>query len=282
MEKKALGWTGIPVAVVGQGTWRMGESRASRAREVAALHLGMELGMTHIDTAELYGGGHAEEIVAEAITGHRRHQAFIASKVMPNHASRRGTVAAAEKSLRRLRTDYLDLYLLHWPGRHPIADTMAGLDDLVQAGKVRFVGVSNFDVEEIAEAWATGVRIACNQVLYQLAQRGIERELVPWCREHRVAVVGYTPLAGRGFPGERSQGHAVLADIARRHRKTPRQVALRFLTRDPDLFTIPKASDPEHVRENAGATGFALEADEVAEIDRAFPAPHRRVPLATA
>jgi diketogulonate reductase-like aldo/keto reductase len=283
MEAKPFGWTGVDVPFAGQGTWRMGESRRAREREVAALRLGIDLGMTHLDTAEMYGRGGAEEIVAEAIADRRRDDLFLVSKVLPQNASRRGTVKAAESTLQRLRIDHLDLYLLHWPGRYPIGETMTGMDDLVRAGKVRFAGVSNFDVEELDEAIDAaselGLRLACNQVHYQLASRGIERDLLPLCREREIAVVGYTPL--REFPGERSKGYSVLQSIGEKHGRTPRQVALRFLTREPELFTIPKAVDPDHVRENAGATGFSLDEDDVAAIDAAFPAPKRRVPLAT-
>jgi diketogulonate reductase-like aldo/keto reductase len=283
MERKAFGWTGVEVAVIGQGTWRMGESRSARAAEIAALELGLELGETHVDTAELYGDGGAEKVVAEAIAGRRRDDLFVVSKVLPENASRRGTIRAAERSLRRLGVDYLDLYLLHWPGRHPIGETMAAMEDLVRAGKTRYVGVSNFDVGELGEAMAalTGERLACNQVLYSLGARGIERELIPLCGQHGVAVVGYTPFRKGGLPGRGSAGDRVLGEIAARHGATPRQVALRFLTRLPGVFSIPKAVDPAHVRDNAGATGFALDEADVAAIDRAFPAPRGRVPLAT-
>jgi diketogulonate reductase-like aldo/keto reductase len=284
MDPKCFGWTGVAVPPIGQGTWRMGESRAARTREVAALEAGLDLGLTHIDTAEMYGSGGAERVVAAAIAGRRRDDLFLVSKVLPENATRRGTVRACERSLERLRTDHLDLYLLHWPSSHPIGETMAAMEDLVRDGKVRFVGVSNFDVPELTEAMAalTRVRLACNQVLYNLGARGIERKLVPLCREHGIAVVGYTPLAKGGFPARASSGFHTLAEIADRHGATPRQVVLRFLTRSPELFTIPKAVDLRHVRENAEAASFELGPEEIAAIDRAFPAPRRRVPLATA
>ncbi len=279
MERKPFGHTGIDVAVIGQGTWHMGESRRERERERAALDLGIDLGLTHIDTAEMYGSGGAEEVVAAAIAGRRRSDLFLVSKVLPQHASYRGTMHAAEQSLRRLRTDYLDLYLLHWPGSHPIADTMGAMEALVAAGKVRFIGVSNFDVEEMRAAMGAlkRERLACNQVLYNLAQRGIERELIPFCEREGVAVVGYTPFGG--MPRRASKGLKVLAQIAARHGKTPRQVALAFLTRSPALFTIPKTVNLDHVRENAGAR-FELTPADMSAIDTAFPAPAQRVPLA--
>jgi diketogulonate reductase-like aldo/keto reductase len=280
METKEFGWTGIPVAAVGQGTWHMGESRRQRGREVEALRLGLDLGLTHVDTAEMYGSGAAEEIVAEAIRGRRRSDLFLVSKVLPQNASYAGTVRAAEASLRRLRTEHLDLYLLHWPGRHPLAETMGAMEDLVAAGKIRHLGVSNFDPEEMREAAAalSRERLACNQVLYNLTHRGIELDLVPYCHEMGIAVVGYTPFGG--FP-RRGEALRVLEDLAARHGKTPRQVALRFLTRLESVFAIPKASTPEHVRENAGACDFSLSPDDIAALDRAFPPPSRPVPLAT-
>jgi diketogulonate reductase-like aldo/keto reductase len=277
METKLFGWTGALVPVIGQGTWRMGESRRDRERELAALVLGLDLGLTHIDTAEMYGRGGAEEVIARAVRGRRRSDLFLASKVLPEHASYKGTIRAAEQSLRRLGTDYLDLYLLHWSGRHPIAETMGAMEHLVAAGKIRFVGVSNFDVEEMRAALAvlTHARLACNQVMYHLGARGIERDLIPFCERESIAVVGYTPFGD--FPARNT---GVLSEIGARHGKTPRQVVLRFLTRAPGVFAIPKTSNPEHVRENAGAAGFTLTQAEVAAIDATFPAPKRRVPLA--
>jgi diketogulonate reductase-like aldo/keto reductase len=282
MESKAFGWTAGPVAVIGQGTWHMGDSRRTRAAEVAALTLGLDLGLLHIDTAELYGSGGAEEMIGEVLRGRDRSRIFLTSKVMPQNASYRGTIAAAERSLQRLRVDHLDLYLLHWPGRHPIEETMRAMEDLVASGKIRFIGVSNFDVDELDAAMRalTRQRIASNQVLYNLATRGIERELVPFCERAGIAVVGYTPFGG--WPRRGSQALRALSEIGVRHGRTPRQVALRFLTRGPTLFAIPKALDPEHVRENAGGAGFELDDEDLAAIDRAFPAPRRAVPLATA
>jgi len=269
------------VPVIGQGTWRMGDARRARDAEVAALKLGLELGLTHIDTAEMYGQGGAEELVAAAIRGTRRSELFIVSKVLPENASYDGTIRAAEQSLRRLRLDYLDLYLLHWSGNHPIADTMRAMEDLVAAGKIRLLGVSNFDVDEIRQAMAalTRQRLACNQVLYNLSTRGIERDLIPFCAREGIAVVGYTPFGN--LPRAGSKEWTVLETIGRLYDKTPRQVALRFLTRGESLFAIPKATDVAHVRENAGATDFTLTDADISAIDRAFPAPRGKGPLAT-
>ena len=267
MIARRFGSTGVDVPVIGQGTWHMGESRRAQRDEIAALRVGLELGLTHIDTAEMYGDGGAERIVAQAITGHPREALFVVSKVLPSNASYAGTIAACERSLERLGTDYLDVYLLHWwSGQHPIADTMRAMATLVKRGLTRFVGVSNFDVGEMKQAQAvlTDVRLACNQVLYHLRDRAIERELVPHCERQQVAVVGYTPLARGGFMRE------PVVEIARRHGRTPRQVALNFLTRRASLFAIPKASRPEHVRENAGALDFTLTAEELLRIDSAF------------
>jgi diketogulonate reductase-like aldo/keto reductase len=221
--------------------------------------------MTHIDTAEMYGDGGAERIVADAIRG-QRDRVFLASKVLPSNASHSGTIRACEASLRRLRTDHLDLYLVHWwPERHPIEETMGAMAELANRGLTRLVGVSNFDVPQWRRAQAAvGERLlACNQVLYHLRDRAIEEDVLPHCERKRAAVVGYTPLARGGYM------RGVVADIARRHGRTPRQVALSFLTRRPSLFTIPKATDPTHVRENAGALDFTLTREEVRAIDGA-------------
>jgi len=260
---RAFGPTGVPVAVIGQGTWRMGEKPERRRSEVAALRLGLELGMTHVDTAEMYGDGGAERVVAEAIAG-QRDRVFLASKVLPSNASHAGTVRACEASLRRLRTDRLDLYLLHWwSERHPVAETMRAMADLVRRGLTRLVGVSNFDVSQMRKAQdALGdLPLASNQVPYHLRDRGIEEDVLRHCERRRVAVVGYTPLARGGYM------RGIVADIARRHGRTPRQVALNFLTRRRALFTIPKATDPAHVRENAAALDFALTRAELRAID---------------
>jgi len=277
METRPFGWTGIQVPVIGQGTWHMGETTATRARDVAALRLGIELGMTHIDTAEMYTG--AEEVVGEAIRSVRRSDLFIVSKVLPSNGSYAGTIAAAERSLRKLQTDRIDLYLLHWPGSYPISETMRAMEDLVQSGKVRFIGVSNFEVAEMKEAMAalSRERLACNQVLYRLPLRGIEWDVIPFCAREQIAVVGYTPF-GYGPAGKRGNLQ-VLKEIAARHGKTVHQIVLRFLTRLPGVFTISKASRSEHVRENATAADFDLTAKEIEAIDRIFPPPRKKEPL---
>jgi diketogulonate reductase-like aldo/keto reductase len=262
---RPFGPTGIPVSVIGQGTWRMGENASRRREEVAALRLGIELGMTHVDTAEMYGDGGAERVVAEAIAG-QRDGVFLATKVLPSNASRAGTIEACEASLKRLRTDRVDLYLLHWwSDRHPIGETMGAMLELEKRGLTRWVGVSNLDVSQMRQAQeALGdVPLVCNQVLYHLRDREIEQELLPYCQRRRVAVVGYTPLARGGFMKD------AVAAIARKHGRTPRQVALNFLTRRPSLFTIPKASHADHVRENAGALDFTLAPAELRAIDGA-------------
>ena len=278
MERRRFGPLADRVAVVGQGTWQL-DARKRRAAETA-LRRGLDLGMTHVDTAELYGP--AEEIVAEAIAG-RRDEVFLVSKVLPRNASRRGTIAACERSLRHLDTDRLDVYLLHWPGEHPLADTIAAFEDLVAAGKIRAWGVSNFDVDDLEDAYAIAGdgRIACNQVLYHLKERAIEHEVVPWCERHGVVVVGYSPFGSGSFPGPRSAGGRVLQEIADAHGATPRQVALRFLVRRPSTFAIPKAANAEHVAENAGADAFVLSEHEVARLDAAFPlgAPPSELPM---
>ena len=263
MITRPFGPTGLPVAVIGQGTWRMGEQPGRRRDEVAALRLGIELGMTHIDTAEMYGDGGAERVVGEAIAG-QRDRVFLASKVLPSNASHAGTIRACEASLRRLGTDHLDLYLLHWwSDRHPIEETMRAMTELARRGLTRFVGVSNCEVDQLRQAQAAlgKVPIVCNQVPYHLRDRAIEAEVLPHCERNRVAVVGYTPLARGGYM------RGVVADVARKHARTPRQVTLNFLTRRPALFTIPKATDPAHVQENAAALDFTLTREEVRAID---------------
>jgi diketogulonate reductase-like aldo/keto reductase len=273
MPLREFGWTGVQVPVLGQGTWMIEGNRDAEKRAVDALRAGLDAGMTHIDTAEMYGNGRAEELVGEAIAG-RRDEVFLASKVLPSNASYEGTLRACESSLQRLGTDRLDLYLLHWPGSHPIEETMRAMQKLIDRGSIRFAGVSNFDVEDLRPA-VNAQRIACNQVLYHLGDRGMERRVLPFCAGRRIAIVAYSPFGHSRFP-ERS---SVLQEIAQRHGRTPRQVALNFLTRHPDVFAIPKTSHVERVRENAGAVGWDLTAEDVAAIDRAFPAPDRDVPL---
>jgi diketogulonate reductase-like aldo/keto reductase len=274
MRRAPFGPAGVRVPVVGQGTWNM---ERDRRRAVAALLAGLDAGMTHIDTAEMYGSGRVEEIVGDAIAG-RRDEVFLVSKVLPSNASRERAIASCEASLRRLRTDRLDVYLLHWPGRHPLEETIAAFENLVASGKTRAWGVSNFDVDgmERVVAIAGPGRVACDQVLYHLEERAIEHALVPWCRERGIAVVGYSPFGSGSFPGPRSPGGRVLAEIAAAHGATPRQVALAFLVREPGLFTIPKAGRVEHVRENAGAGKLRLTARDLDRIATAFPRGRRR------
>ena len=270
MQQRPFGPTGEAVPVIGQGTWNfeLGDHQGA----VAALRRGLELGLRHVDTAELYGSGAAERIVGEAIAG-RRDEVFLVSKVMPHNASRDGTIAACEASLRRLGTDRLDCYLLHWRGSYRLEDTIAAFEDLKADGKILSWGLSNFDEEhlEVARRIAGDGRIACNQVYYQLEERGIEHAVIPWCEAHGVAVVAYSPFGSGDFPAPQSDGGQVLAEIAGVHDATPRQVALAFLTRRPSLFAIPKAATLPHVEENADAAGVKLTDAEIAAIDRAFP-----------
>jgi diketogulonate reductase-like aldo/keto reductase len=270
MERRPFGPLDISVPVIGQGTWYI--EQGDRATTIAAIRVGLDHGMTHIDTAELYGWGAAEEMVGEAIDG-RRDEVFLVSKVVPENASRRGTVAACEASLARLNTDWLDCYLLHWRGQYPLEETFEAFEQLQRVGKIRSWGVSNFDVDDLEEAWAIAGpgQIVCNQVLYNLTERSIEHAVLPWCEQHDVAVVGYAPFGHGNFPGPHTRGGRVLQEIAVAHDATPRQVALRFLVRRPSLFTIPKASRPEHALENAGAGGLQLSKAELALIDEAFP-----------
>jgi diketogulonate reductase-like aldo/keto reductase len=257
--------------MIGQGTWNIEQADSGRA--IGALRRGLDLGMTHIDTAEMYGSGAAESLVGEAIAG-RRDEVFLVSKVLPHNASRNGTIAACERSLKRLRTDRLDGYLLHWRGSHALGDTVAAFEQLRADGKILSWGVSNFDVDDLDEVSrvAGAGRLACNQVLYHLRERAIEHAVIPWCEENGVAVVAYSPFGhAGGFPEPHSAGGRVLKAIADRHEATPRQVALRFLTRRASLFAIPKASNPEHAEENAGAATLDLGAAELAKIDAAFP-----------
>jgi len=245
-----------------------------RASAIAALRRGIELGLTHIDTAELYGAGRVEEhIVSEAIAG-QREKIFLVSKVRPDNATYEGTLAACERSLKRLRTDHLDCYLLHWPGSHPLERTIAAFEKLQKEGKIRSWGVSNFDVDELEEALRIAGEgcIACNQVLYHLEERAIEHAVLPWCTKHKVLVVGYSPFGSGDFPKPTSKGGRVLGRLAEAHGATPHQVALQFLVRDPNAITIPKAADVKHVEQNAKAGSLKLSADELRQIDEAFPA----------
>jgi diketogulonate reductase-like aldo/keto reductase len=267
--------SGEAVPVLGQGTWYMGEDDRRRRDEVAALRLGLDLGMTLIDTAEMYGDGAAEELVGEAIAG-RRDEAFLVTKVLPQHASRRGTIEACERSLRRLATDRIDLYLLHWRGGTPLGETLRAFEALVEAGKIRHWGVSNFDLSDMEELVGLpgGERVATNQVLYNLTRRGIEWDLLPWCRERGVPIMAYSPIE----QGRLLRSNA-LATIAARHGATPAQIALAWVLRQDGVIAIPKAGTPAHVRENRAALDIHLTGEDLAELDRAFPPPDGPTPL---
>lgn len=259
-------------SLIGQGTWMI--ERDPEERVVEALRLGISVGLTLIDTAEMYGSGRAEEITGKAIRG-LREQVFLVSKVLPSNASYDGTRRACERSLRRLGVEQLDLYLLHWPGSHPIHETMRGLESLVRDGMTRSIGVSNFDVDDLEPALAAlrNEPLACNQVLYHLGDRGIERRVVPFCRERGIEVMGYSPFGHSGFGAGRK-----LAALAERTGRTARQLVLAFLTRD-GVHAIPKSGNPAHVRENADAADWQISDDLIREIDRLFPAPDHDVPL---
>jgi diketogulonate reductase-like aldo/keto reductase len=253
----------------------MGEDRRRAAEEAAAVRLGIELGMTLIDTAEMYGNGRAEEIVAEAASG-LRDRLFIVSKVLPSNASQRGVVAACESSLKRLKTDRIDLYLLHWRGSVPLTDTLAGFAKLQREGKIRHHGVSNFNIEDMRE-WvglASGDTVAANQILYNLSRRGSEWELIPWCRERGIAIMAYSPLE-QG----RMLNNRILREVAARHGATAAQVALAWLLRQEGMIVIPKATKLDHVRENRAAADLRLTEEDLAALDRAFPPPTSRTPL---
>ncbi len=272
MELRQFGPTKRDVSVIGQGTWYLEAAKSGATGAIATLRRGLDLGLTHIDTAEMYGSGAAEELVGQAIAG-QREKVFLVSKVLPQHASRAGTIKACNHSLARLQTDHLDCYLLHWRGSYPLEETIAGFNDLQAEGKILTWGVSNFDVsdlEEVLELAGEG-ELACNQVLYHLEERAIEHAVLPWCEENGIAVVAYSPFGHGNFPGPGSVGGRLLEQIAARHRSTPRQIALSFLTRRSSVFAIPKAGGVQHVEENAGAATIHLTEDEMARIDRAFP-----------
>ena len=268
MQKRKFGTNGPDTSVIGQGTWYL--DHGDRKAAVAALRRGIETGMTHIDTAEMYGD--AELVIADAIAG-KRDGLFLVSKVLPSNASRRGTVTACERSLKRLQTDYLDCYLLHWRGSFPLEDTVAAFDELIAAGKIRSWGVSNFDVDDLDELLdvAGEGSIACNQVLYHLQERAIEHAVIPWCEAHGTAVVAYSPFGHDEFPSATSKAGMVLQAIADAHKATARQVALAFLTRKLAVFAIPKASSAQHAAENAAAGDLVLSDSEISALDKAFP-----------
>ncbi|HVF22638.1 MAG TPA: aldo/keto reductase [Pyrinomonadaceae bacterium] len=273
--------SGRSMPVLGQGTWRMGEDRARRKAEVAALRLGLDLGMNHIDTAEMYAEGGAEEVVAEAIA-ERRAEVFVVTKVYPQNATRHGAVEACERSLRRLKTDYIDLYLLHWRGDIPLSQTFEAFQSLKESGKIREYGVSNFDVADMEESFAeTGDEIANNQVLYNLAHRGIEWDLIRWCRARRIPITAYSPIGHNADEQKQILGNRAVKAVALRHGVTPVQVVLAWLLREPDVIVIPKAVRPEHIRENRAAHDLKLTERDFKELDQAFPPPTRKIPLET-
>jgi diketogulonate reductase-like aldo/keto reductase len=265
---------------IGQGTWNMGERAADKAAEVRALQLGLDLGMTVIDTAEMYADGGAEKVVGEAIAG-RRSEAYLVSKVLPQNASRKGVVAACEKSLKRMKVDHIDLYLLHWPGSVPFAETLEGLMALKQAGKIHEFGVSNFDLAEMktATAMAGGDAIEANQVLYNLRRRGIEWDLLPWCQERGILLMAYSPLESSRKEQERLLAEPALQAVAARHQATPAQIALAWLLRKDGVMPIPKATSEAHVRANAAAMTLRLDQEDLALLDKSFAPPTRATPL---
>ncbi len=267
--------SGVAVPVLGQGTWRFGEDPARRTGEIESLRRGLDLGMTLIDTAEMYGDGAAEEVIAEAIEG-RRDEAFLVSKVLPHHATFDGTVAACNASRRRLQTEWLDLYLLHWRGNIPLAETVAAFELLKARGAIRHWGVSNFDVDDMEDLIAVkdGDDVETNQVLYNLVRRGVEYDLVPWAHKAELPLMAYSPI---------EQGRLLdapaLAEVAARHRATPAQVALAWVLHHEDVIAIPKAASPAHVEENRAALDLHLSAQDIAHLSRAFPPPRHKVPL---
>ncbi|AMJ62349.1 aldo/keto reductase [Bosea sp. PAMC 26642] len=270
MTQNRFGSIGRDIPAIGQGTWNI--EMSDRREAVAALQRGLDLGLSHVDTAEMYGSGRSEEIVGEAIAG-RRDDVFLVSKVLPSNASKAGVRKACEDTLRRLRSDRLDCYLLHWRGSYPLAETFAAFDALQAEGKILSWGVSNFDVDDLDEALSVAGpgRIACNQVLYHLLERAIEHAVIPWCERHGIAVTAYSPFGQDDFPPAGSAGGKVLAEIASAHGASARQVALAFLTRRPSVFAIPKAASVAHVEDNAGALSLRLTEEEVARIDAALP-----------
>ncbi len=267
--------SGKEIPTLGQGTWRMGEKASQKEAEIAALQLGIDLGMTLIDTAEMYGEGGAEKIVAEAISG-RREEVYLVSKFYPYNASYDGLIQACDRSLSRLKTDYLNLYLLHWRGSIPLSETLKGLQHLKQAGKILDYGVSNFDTDDMEEAISLpgGKEIVTNQVLYNLMRRGIEWDLLPWCREHQIPIMAYSPVEQRAFV-DNSQ----LSNIATKYNATTTQIALSWLLHQDNVISIPKATNPQHIEENRAAIDLKLTAEDLQELDRSFKPPSRKMSL---
>lgn len=270
---------GLTVPILGQGTWYMGENSLDKNEEVKALQLGIELGMTLIDTAEMYGNGGAERVVGEAIQG-RRDDVFLVSKVYPHNAGRKKIAEACENSLKRVQTDYLNLYLLHWRGRVPLAETIEGMEKLKQEGKILRWGVSNFDTEDMDELMASGgAHCMTNQVLYHLGSRGIEFDLLPWQREHQMPIMAYSPIAQGGSLRRQLLTDPVVVDIARIHQVQPLQIVLAWCIRSNQVIAIPKAVQPEHVLQNAAAASITLTKADLEKLDAVFPAPNRKMPL---
>jgi diketogulonate reductase-like aldo/keto reductase len=269
---------GTPVSRLGQGAWQIGDDRSTRAAEQAALRAGLELGMNLIDTAEMYGNGRSEQLVADVIAGRREH-VYVVSKVLPENATRDGAVAACEQSLKRLKTNYLDMYLLHWRGSVPFEETLEAFIELRDRGSIRHYGVSNFDVADLEEAQALkgGADLATNQVLYNLEHRGVEWALKPWCREHAIPLMAYSPL---GSDSRRLRTHPVLKAMAARLGASASRIALAWLLRQPDVVVIPKASSEAHVHDNHAALKFEIPAEDLEKLDRSFPPPKRPTPLA--
>lgn len=267
--------SGITVPALGQGTWNMGENAARAKDEIASLKTGLDLGMTLLDTAEMYADGGSEQIVGKAIEG-RRDEVFLVSKVYPHNASRKGTIEACERSLKRMKTDRIDLYLLHWRGEYPLAETVAAFESLKADGKIGAWGVSNFDVDDMEELLAVpgGANVAANQVLYNLARRGIEYDVLPWCQEHNIPIMAYSPIE-QG----RLLHHPDLIHIAKTYQATPAQVALAFLLERDGVIAIPKSSNPQRVEENRGAVSLDISDEDWATLDAAFPPPSRKKPL---
>ena len=267
--------SGEKIPALGQGTWYMGDKRETHAEEISTLQLGLDLGLKMIDTAEMYGEGKAEELIGQAIAG-RRDQAFLVSKVYPHNASRKGTIAACERSLKRMRTDHIDLYLLHWRGNIPFSETLEGFSALQKAGKIRYFGVSNMDLDDMRELFSLsgGEAVATNQLLYNLTRRGIEWDLLPWLRDKRIPVMAYSPIEQ-----SRLLSNPKLVDFTKRHGMSPAQAALAWLMAKGDVIAIPKTGRRERVKENIGALDHDLTAEQLGELDSLFPPPKKATPL---
>lgn len=283
MIEYKFGWTNADVPVIRQGTWMIESNREYDATNFAieSLQLGLDLGMTHIDTAEMYGNGTVEEIIGESIKG-RREEVFLVNKVLPSNSSYNGTIKACERSLNRLKTDWLDLYLIHWSSsEYPVHETIRAMEKLVRDGKIRYIGVTNFNVKDLIEAEKSlrDKTIACNQVLYNPNSRGIERKLLPYCNSKKIAVVGYSPFGHGNIPPLQSDKGQLLAEIAEHHQRTPYQIILNFIINQVKIFTIPKTIDPKRIKENSESIDWNLTIDEITEINRIFLVPSRDIPL---